>query len=241
MGDPYDMPEYLEEEEEVQRLGTTSVYLRKPQPVKVPAPIAPELRQKLAQVALEVELHQAGFWDVETEWYEGTPSRARRIAKVPAEVVSAVYDLGSIDEFERAAMEAIVEMVMRGVTEHVAARAVGMSSDMFRRTKKISAYFRLSLRMALALSESKLVDVVAAAAMNGDTRSAQWMLERRFPQRWSKQETKKVQGKVEHRHVHRGIAQMPRATLLSHAKALIDAEVIDVDPLPLPSKTTPEE
>lgn len=97
----------------------------------------------------------------------------------------------------------IFALIRQGVTQEVAARRGGINPDTFYEWRKrgeaakSGKYFEFAegLKEAQAHAEAALVMQVRLHAKT-DWRPATWILERRFPQRWGKQQTIEVQQSV---------------------------------------------
>lgn len=85
------------------------------------------------------------------------------------------------------------QLIKVGNTVEVAAQACGISEATFhswmaRGEREPGAHreFRDAVEVARAEAEATLVTRVAKAAANGSWPAAGWLLERRYPERWSK-------------------------------------------------------
>ncbi len=94
----------------------------------------------------------------------------------------------------------VVDLIKKGHRPIAAARQAGIASHMFYRWMNLGKngdphlfQFSEDVEQAVAIFEGTMVDVVIEDASN-DAKSAQWMLERRHPEGYSKEVDAKVNG-----------------------------------------------
>ena len=79
----------------------------------------------------------------------------------------------------------ICEHVSKGIPMRQAAQALGISESTFHRWRREKDDFAEMIDQAIGVSESRLITEIS---VNEDWRAKAWILERRFPERWSKRE-----------------------------------------------------
>ena len=79
----------------------------------------------------------------------------------------------------------ICEHVSKGIPMRQAAQALGISESTFHRWRREKEEFAEMIDQAIGVSESRLITEIS---VNEDWRAKAWILERRFPERWSKRE-----------------------------------------------------
>jgi len=79
----------------------------------------------------------------------------------------------------------ICEHVSKGIPMRQAAQALGISESTFHRWRRDKDDFAEMIDQAIGVSESRLITEIS---VNEDWRAKAWILERRFPERWSKRE-----------------------------------------------------
>ena len=79
----------------------------------------------------------------------------------------------------------ICEHVSKGIPMRQAAQALGISESTFHRWRREKEDFAEMIDQAIGVSESRLITEIS---VNEDWRAKAWILERRFPERWSKRE-----------------------------------------------------
>ncbi len=107
---------------------------------------------------------------------------------------------GAPPQYTKAVHEIICENIKKGARDTVAARMAGIPSNIFYRWINMGRSgdprfydFAIDVDQALAIFESRMVEKVVEDAET-DAKSAQWTLERRFPEGYSKEVEAKVQG-----------------------------------------------
>jgi len=79
----------------------------------------------------------------------------------------------------------ICEHVSKGIPMRQAAQALGISESTFHRWRRDKEEFSEMIDQAIGVSESRLITEISTCE---DWRAKAWILERRFPDRWSKRE-----------------------------------------------------
>ena len=79
----------------------------------------------------------------------------------------------------------ICEHVSKGIPMRQAAQALGISESTFHRWRRDKEEFSEMIGQAIGVSESRLITEISSCE---DWRAKAWILERRFPDRWSKRE-----------------------------------------------------
>ena len=79
----------------------------------------------------------------------------------------------------------ICEHVSKGIPMRQAAQALGISESTFHRWRRDKEEFSEMIEQAIGVSESRLITEIS---VNEDWRAKAWILERSFPDRWSKRE-----------------------------------------------------
>ncbi len=79
----------------------------------------------------------------------------------------------------------ICEHVSKGIPMRQAAQTLGISESTFHRWRREKEDFAEMIDQAIGVSESRLITEIS---VNEDWRAKAWILERRFPERWSKRE-----------------------------------------------------
>ena len=79
----------------------------------------------------------------------------------------------------------ICEHVSKGIPMRQAAQALGISESTFHRWRRDKEEFAEMIDQAIGVSEARLITDIT---ISEDWRAKAWILERRFPDRWSKRE-----------------------------------------------------
>ena len=79
----------------------------------------------------------------------------------------------------------ICDYVSKGIPMRQAAQSLGISESTFHRWRRDKDDFAEMIDQAIGVSESRLITEIS---VNEDWRAKAWILERRFPERWSKRE-----------------------------------------------------
>jgi transposase len=87
----------------------------------------------------------------------------------------------------------ICDLIAKGVPLKQAAKAVNISEQTLHNWRKKKEEFGEMVEQALGVSEVRLISEIST---NEDWRAKAWILERRFPDRWSKRE--RIEMSVEH-------------------------------------------
>ncbi len=94
-------------------------------------------------------------------------------------------------------VDALVELIETGLPILRACDAVGISHQTYYNWKKEFEDFDCRIREAESNLMKELIEQVKAAAKDGDPKSQQWMLERRFPTDFGKADRLQLQGDAE--------------------------------------------
>ena len=81
-----------------------------------------------------------------------------------------------------------LEIIRAGNYECVAAKAVGIGKQGFSDYKRRHPDFKAQVNEAVAEAEQAMVNTIVVGAMTGDWKAASFYLERKHPDRWSKQD-----------------------------------------------------
>lgn len=87
----------------------------------------------------------------------------------------------------------ICDLISKGVPLKQAAKAVNISEQTLHNWRKKKEDFAEMVEQALGVSEVRLISEIST---HEDWRAKAWILERRFPERWSKRE--KIEMNVQH-------------------------------------------
>ena len=79
----------------------------------------------------------------------------------------------------------ICDYVSKGIPMRQAAQSLGISESTFHRWRRDKEEFSEMIDQAIGVSEARLISEIS---VNEDWRAKAWILERRFPDRWSKRE-----------------------------------------------------
>lgn len=86
----------------------------------------------------------------------------------------------------------IFQLVELGVLPTRAATALGLSDNFLSMRKKRDPQFALDLAAAEARAENRLFDKMNDLAMGGDRKAIEFLLERRWPERWARPEVRET-------------------------------------------------
>ena len=79
----------------------------------------------------------------------------------------------------------ICDYVSKGIPMRQAAQSLGISESTFHRWRRDKEEFSEMIDQAIGVSEARLISEIS---VHEDWRAKAWILERRFPDRWSKRE-----------------------------------------------------
>ena len=83
-----------------------------------------------------------------------------------------------------ASQKAVLDALRSGMSTSSASSLVGITREALRLYRKTDAGFHQACIQAVAEFEAEQLGIVRSASFD-DAKNAQWLLERRFPQKWS--------------------------------------------------------